>query len=322
MDIVLAACQLCPRKAVKGMLVFSDRRNLPTEARGAVVALGNFDGVHLGHLALLAAARARADETGCKLAVLTFEPHPRQFFQPDGPAFRLTTAEEKARLLAANGVDLLYVLPFDAALAEMSAADFETNVLQGWLGASAIVAGRDFRFGKGRAGALDMLSLPTLSPAATIDQRGQQISSTLVREALAGGDPQRAAALLGRAWTIDYTVETGDKRGRELGYPTANGQLGQLMRPAYGIYAVRAWLEDGRELTGAANIGVRPMWQSDQPLVETFLFDFDGDIYDQTLRIALVGYLRPEARFADIQALKDQMAKDCAKARTLLAIND
>jgi riboflavin kinase/FMN adenylyltransferase len=307
------------------MRVFSDYQGLPADATGAVVALGNFDGVHRGHQALLAAARADADALGAPLAVLTFEPHPRSVFKPDEAPFRLTTPAEKARLLQGLGVDLLYVLPFDEALSRMSAGDFRDRVLIQGLAARAIVAGPNFRFGYRRAGTLETLAeagLKVITPPVISDEAGRQISSSLVREALTGGKPQEAARLLGRWWTVDYTVETGDRRGRELGYPTANGRLGPLIRPAFGIYAVMAQLADGRVFPGAANIGVRPMWQSALPLVETYLFDMAEDIYGHGLRIDLIDYLRPEAKFADIESLKDQMAKDCAQARIILSTID
>ncbi len=305
------------------MQVYSNYTALPASARNAVVALGNFDGVHRGHVALLAEARTAAYAQGLPLAVLTFHPHPRSFLRSAEAQFQLTTLATKIRLLAEQGVDILYVLDFDEPLSRMSATDFQDRILRDGLKARAVAAGENFRFGHRREGTLAGLAqrdpaLQVITPAIVTDASGGQISSTRVRKALENGEPGRAATLLGRPWEIEYVVETGNRRGRELGYPTANGRLGELIRPAYGVYAVRARLEDGRAFQAAANIGIRPMWRTDEPLAETYLFDFDEDIYGKTLRIALVEYLRPEGNFPDIETLKNQMSSDCRQARAIL----
>jgi riboflavin kinase/FMN adenylyltransferase len=300
--------------------------NLPESARHAVVAIGNFDGVHRGHAKVIAQAKQLAVDLNAPLAVLSFEPHPRTLFRPADPPFRLTSPAHKAQLLAGLGVDLLYVLPFSRELSLTSAAAFETAILHEGLGIRGAVVGSNFRYGQNRTG-----TFPSLQAAgerygfivqeapAFRDERGEVISSTRIRQALADGRPAEAAQLLGRAWSIEAVVERGDQRGRQLGYPTANGLLGALLRPAYGIYAVRARLAgEAATLTGVASIGIRPMWETPEPLIETHLFDFDRDIYGRHLTVELIKYLRPEAKFDGIESLVAQIERDCEEAQLIL----
>ncbi len=304
------------------MRVFSGHGGLTAADRGGVAALGNFDGVHLGHAGLLGFARDHARRIGAPLAVITFEPHPRRYFQPDCPPFRLTTRAEKLARLEGLGVEIVCELPFNAELANRTAPGFVDEILARALGIRAVAANANFRFGKGREGSFCLLArdtrFETLEAPVVLDAQGRAVSSSRVREALAGAAPREAAALLGRPWAIPYQVETGDRRGRELGYPTANGRLGELLRPAFGIYAVRARLADGRSFDGVANIGIRPMWEASAPLVETHLFGFSGDLYGQGLVVTLVEFLRPEAKFDGLEPLLRQMALDCEQAREAL----
>jgi riboflavin kinase/FMN adenylyltransferase len=306
------------------MRIFQDWRDLPQDARGATVALGNFDGVHLGHAHLLRAAHAARPDA--PRAVLTFEPHPRAFFRPDDPPFRLTLAAERRDALAALGVSLLYELPFDAALSRMSAADFVATILHRGLGAAHLACGPDFAFGHRRGGNVAFLAnraealgmgLTAVTPYA--DSRGP-LSSTRIRRALQDGYPDWAAAELGRPWTIRGVVAHGDKRGRTIGFPTANLALGGHLEPARGVYAVSARLADGRAVPGVANIGRRPtISDATQSRLEAHLFDFDGDLYGQDITVALLGFLRAEQKFADLDALRAQIALDAAAARALHA---
>jgi riboflavin kinase/FMN adenylyltransferase len=308
------------------MQIFTTHANLPPDAKGAVVAMGNFDGVHLGHVGVIEAARAMAQRLNAPLGVLTFEPHPRRVFRPADPPFRLTRPETKVKLLAALGLDLLYVLPFSREFSLRSADEFARDVLVEGIGIKGAIAGANFLYGHNRAGTLTQLRAEgqalgfEVAEAPTLtDERGEPYSSTRIRQALSDARPDEAAHLLGRPWAIETMVERGDQRGRELGYPTANGRLGDLLHPAYGIYAVRATVgTNPAVLHGVANIGIRPMWKSDQPLLETFIFDFDQDIYGQSMRVELVDFLRPEEKFDSIEALKVQMAKDCQVAREKL----
>lgn len=295
-------------------------------ARGATVAVGNFDGVHLGHRALI--GRARAARPDRPLGVVTFEPHPRELFVPDGPPFRLMNAEARANRLAKLGVALLYELPFDAALAALSPEAFAREVLAEGLGVAHVTVGSDFRFGQGRAGgAEDLAALGArhgfgVSVIDLVAQDGLEISSTAIRAALAEGRPREAAAMLGHWHRIEGEVLHGDKRGRLLGFPTANMSLAGLHLPRFGVYAVIADVltgpHRGRHL-GAASVGVRPMFGRNAPNLETYLFDFTGDLYGAHLSVALVEFLRPEATFASVEALVAQMQDDCARARRVLA---
>jgi riboflavin kinase/FMN adenylyltransferase len=295
--------------------------------KGSVIALGSFDGVHLGHRAMLAQARAMADQLKAPLAVLTFEPHPRQVLRPQTPPFRLTTAARKAELLAQCGVDILYQVPFTPDLASCEPCEFEREILLRQLGVRGLITGGNFLYGRDRGGNFSTLSAFCSANGIAIEQadtardgQGEPYSSTRVRQALADARPDHAAELLGRHHDVTFTVETGDQRGRALGFATANGRFGELVVPTYGIYAVRAWLRGCRDaLPGVANLGIRPMWRLEEPIIEAHLFDFDREIYGETLRVALLAYLRPEQKFTGTAALVDQIARDCDNARTICA---
>jgi riboflavin kinase/FMN adenylyltransferase len=307
---------------------FLDYRGLADADRGAAVAMGNFDGVHLGHQSVLALAHAAAAGAGAPFGVVTFEPHPRSFFAPAAPAFRLMTADARARRLAKLGVDRLYELPFGAELASQSPEAFVTDVLAGGLGVRHVVVGADFRFGKGRAG--DAEALRALAAAAgfavTIaplvsDAQGD-FSSTAIRAALAAGAPEEAARILGHWHRIEGPVEHGEKRGRTLGFPTANMSLAGLHPPRFGVYAVLVDVLGGPHAGryhGVASIGVRPTFGEHVANLEVHLFDFDGDLYGEHLSVALVAWLRPELRFDGVEPLVTQMHRDAGEARARLA---
>ena len=305
------------------MRTFSDWRNIPPDARGATVALGNFDGVHLGHASVIRAAHAARPDA--PLAVLTFEPHPREVFRPDDPPFRLTLSAERADALAALGVDLLYELPFNHEFSLMTAEDFVRAVLHDGVGARHLVSGQDFAFGHRRGGdtvyladRAEMLGTGlTLVPPVT-DAHGP-LSSTRIRRVLQDGYPERATAELGRPWAIRGVVSHGDKRGRTIGFPTANVPLGRHLEPARGVYAVTVRLADGTNHKGVANIGRRPTVNSGpESRLEVNLFDFNEDIYDTEITVALHAYIRTEVKFSGLDALKAQIATDAAEARRLL----
>lgn len=304
------------------MDIYQRWQDLPEAARGASVALGNFDGVHLGHAAVLRAAHAARPDK--RLAVLTFEPHPRAFFRPQDPPFRLTLAAERADALARLGVDILYQLPFDTAFSELSAEAFIAEVLQGGLAAANLACGADFAFGHRRGGDVALLAaraeaggigLTIVPPLA--DGQGP-VSSTRIRRLLQDGYPERAAALLGRPHTIRGPVTQGDQRGRTIGFPTANVPLAEHLEPARGVYAVTARLASGERVKGVANIGLRPTVGGTQPRLEAHLFDFSGDLYGQDITVALHGFLRAERKFESFEALRAQIAEDAAAARALL----
>ncbi|MFE3838629.1 bifunctional riboflavin kinase/FAD synthetase [Pseudogemmobacter sonorensis] len=306
------------------MRIYKDRRQIPPEARGASVALGNFDGVHRGHASVIALARA----AGAPLGILTFEPHPRQFFAPDAPPFRLMNAESRANRLAKLGVEHLYELPFDADLAALTPEAFARDVLARDLGLRHVVIGEDFRFGRdraGRAGDLRRLGRDLgfgVTVAPLVSDTGIEVSSTAIRRALSEGRPGDAARMLGHWHRIDGAVIHGEKRGRELGFPTANMALDGLHLPKFGVYAVLVDVLEGPQAgryQGAASLGVRPMFAGELPNLETFLFDFRGDLYDRHLSVALVDYLRPELKFTGLPALIEQMEADCARARAILS---
>ena len=316
------------------MRIFRHYDDIPESFRGASVALGNFDGVHLGHQALIAEAARHASAVGAPFGVIAFEPHPQEFFHPENADFRLTPFRIKARLIAEQGADVMFALNFDAAMATMSAQDFVTDVLVKGLGVSCVGVGSDFRFGKGRAGDAAVLSymgemegfgVSLLDPVeARLDGSGiGKISSTRIRDALKAGRPEEAASLLGHWWAIESHVEHGDKRGRVIGFPTINMRWEGSLAPAFGVYAVRATLFDGDDpvtrFDGVANFGIRPMYEIPKPLLETFLFDFSGDLYGKHMSVELVSYLRPEASFDGIPALKVQIAKDIEAAEAALA---
>lgn len=311
--------------------------DLPQAARGAVVAIGNFDGIHRGHQAVIGEAVRHARHDRAPAGVLTFEPHPRRFFKPDGEPFLLTGLRTKARLLDELDVNFLYLLRFNAQLAARSAENFIDEILVAGLGVSRIVVGYDFVFGKGRGGNPELLRerlaaagvpVSIMPPVGAADAESESTpealvySSTGVRDSLKSGDPRAASRLLGRPFEIEGRVIHGDKRGRTLGFPTANLKLGDYVRPAFGIYAVRAAIATGNDWVwrdGVANLGIRPMFGAPEPLLETFLFDFSGEIYGRLMRVALVEYLRPEQKFADLTALTAQMHADTAAAKVALA---
>ncbi|WP_312064282.1 bifunctional riboflavin kinase/FAD synthetase [Brevundimonas sp.] len=300
-------------------------RDLPASQRGAAVAVGAFDGVHRGHQAVIASARAAAERLGAPLGVVSFDPHPRRLFQPEAAPFRLMTADQMARALAPLGVDRLYLIPFDREMAGMTDEEFARRVLSEGLGIAHAAVGFDFTFGKGRSGSPEALRTYGESLGFTVsvtdridDASGLKLSSSAVREALKAGDMDRAAAILGRPFAIQGEVIHGDKRGRTIGVPTANVAMGDYMRPAYGVYATRTRLPDGRVIKGVANLGVRPMFEIEQPMLEIWLLDFDESLYGQTLETELVAFLRGEMKFDGLDALKVQIEADAAAARAVL----
>lgn len=298
---------------------------VPDQFRDGIVALGNFDGFHLGHQAVVGRAVALARARGLPALVATFDPHPVRFFKPDTPPFRLTTLDQRERLFGEAGADAMVVLRFDGDLARLTAAAFVEEYLATNLGVAGVVTGEDFTFGAKRGGNVRVLaalgaasgfSCDTVGPVAAGDD---VVSSSRIRALLQAGDPAGAAQLLTRPFAIAGRVQHGDKLGRTIGYPTANIDMGSYLRPAYGIYAVRARLADGRVVDGAANIGIRPTFDPPKELLEVFLFDFAEDLYDQTIEVSLIAYLRPEAKFEGLDALVTQMDADCAAARSILA---
>ncbi len=302
------------------------REPMPESLRGAVIALGNFDGFHIGHQAVAGEAIGWAREEGRPAIVATFDPHPVRFFKPDVPPFRLTTLEQRQELYLAAGATAMLVFHFDAELAGTSAEDFITEILLGRFGAHGVVTGGDFTFGRGAKGDVALLrtlggehGLHSRVVEAVSDNGGEPVSSSRIREALRAGDPQEAARLLTRPFAIRGIVEHGDKRGREIGYPTANLSIEHYLRPRFGIYAVTGRiLATGEELKGAANIGIRPQFEPPRELLEPYFFDFSGDLYGQEIEVAFHHFLRPEAKFDSLDALVEQMDRDCARARELL----
>ena len=300
-------------------------RDLPASQKGAAAAIGALDGVHRGHQAVIASARQAAERLGAPLAVISFAPHPRHWFQPDAAPFGLMTTGQMARALEALGVERLYLLPFDAEMAAMTDEEFARVVLSEGLGIVHAAVGFDFTFGKGRSGSPEALGVYGQAHGFTVsvtdrvdDNHGLKLSSSAVREALKAGDMARAAAILGRPFAIEGEVIHGDKRGRTIGVPTANIAMGEYMRPAYGVYATRTRLPDGRVIDGVANLGIRPMYEIDTPLLEVWLLDFSGDLYGQTVETELVAFLRGEMNFDGLDALKVQIDADAAAARAIL----
>ena len=297
---------------------------IPEQFRGAVIALGNFDGFHLGHQAVVGRAVQRGAHERRPVIVATFDPHPVRFFKPDVPPFRLTTLDQRQRLFAAAGADAMLVFEFGDKLASTSAEDFVGEILGSQLRAAAVVTGEDFTFGKGRAGnaavlrELGMQHGIDAEAVAPVSLGGERVSSGRIRELLEAADPGAATHLLTRPFAVEAAVERGDGRGHDLGWPTANMRLGKYQRPAYGIYAVRVRLEDGSEHDGVASFGIRPMFDPPEELLEAHVFDFDGDLYGRTIEVMLHHYLRPEAKFEDVDALMSQMSKDAEQARALL----
>ena len=302
------------------------RDPFPESLRGAIIALGNFDGFHLGHQAVVREAVEWARAEGRPVIVATFDPHPVRHFAPHVPPFRLTTLDQREDLFAAAGADAMLVFAFDGELAATSAEDFVGELLAQRFGAAGVVTGEDFTFGQNRRGTIAVLrgqgALHGLAVRAVgpVMERGQPVSSSRIRDALKAGECDTAARLLTRPFAIRGTVQHGDKRGRAIGYPTANLELGSYLRPRYGIYAVTGRvLATGEVLSGCANLGVRPTFSPPRELLEPYFFDFTGDLYGAEIEVALHHFLRPEARFASVEALVAQMGEDCEQARNLLS---
>ena len=310
------------------MQIFKGYQNVPPAVRGSVLAIGNFDGVHRGHQALLSATIVAARQRGVRSGAMVFEPHPRAFFKPDEPLFALTTLDEKLRLFEALELDFATIITFDATLAGMTPADFADKVLAHGFGVSHVVVGYDFYFGKARAGTPETMrqlghergfGVTVIAPVA---EAGEVLSSSAVRTRLSAGDVRGAAVELGHWWRIRGVVTGGAKRGTGMGFPTANVVLAAGTALGHGIFAVRVRFDmpggDRRTLQGAAYFGQRPTFDNGAPVLEVFLFDFDGDLYGREIEVEFVGFVRPDQRFPDMAALKLQMDKDCAQARVLI----
>jgi riboflavin kinase / FMN adenylyltransferase len=302
----------------------SARDPMPDDLRSAVVALGNFDGFHLGHQAVAGEAIAQARSAGRPAIIATFDPHPVRFFAPQAPWFRLTTLDQRQRLFEDAGADAMLVFDFDASLAATTAEDFIVKLLVERLGISAVVTGEDFTFGNRRGGNIDVLrslgaahGLTATAMGPVVDEGGV-ISSSRVRDALKAGDCVTATRLLTRPFAVDGVVQHGDKNGRLLGFPTANIDMGHYLRPRYGIYAVKGRLADGRILNGAANLGIRPSFDPPKELLEPYFFDFNEDLYGQNIEVEFHAFIRPEAKFDSMNELKAQMLADCGKAHKIL----
>lgn len=301
------------------------RSAVPAGLHGAIIAMGNFDGFHLGHQAVVARAIAWARTEGRPAIVATFDPHPMRLFQPDAPPFRLTTLDQRQRLFAAAGAQAMLVFHFDHALAGRSAAEF-VALLAGELGAAGVVTGEDFTFGKGRSGSIAALKelgaplgLRSETVAPVTDGTGLVVSSSRIRDALREGDCGMATRLLSRPFAIEGVVQHGDKVGRTIDFPTANLDVGHYLRPAYGIYAVRATLPRGRRVDGVANLGIRPMFDPPKELLEPYFFDFSGDLYGEVIEVELIARLRGEVKFEGLEALRRHILLDCEAARQILA---
>jgi riboflavin kinase/FMN adenylyltransferase len=314
-----------PRAGEEQVIVRLDASQpMPGPLRGAVIALGNFDGFHRGHQAVVGAAIDWARAEGRPAIVATFDPHPVRFFAPAAPPFRLTTLDQREELFAAAGADAMLVFAFDAALAATSAQDFVAELLVKRLGAAAVVTGEDFTFGKGRGGNVTVLAelgaqLGIRTRAiGPVSEAGEVVSSSRIRDALKAGDCATATHLLTRPFAIRGKVQHGDKLGRTIGFPTANLELGSYLRPRYGIYAVTGVLPGGQVIHGAANLGVRPQFDPPKELLEPHFFDFSGDLYDQEIEVQLHHFLRPEAKFDSLEELTAQIEADCVRARELL----
>jgi riboflavin kinase/FMN adenylyltransferase len=311
---------------MKRIRVIRGWKDLSGSDRGAAVAMGSFDGVHRGHQQVIELAARAANDLGAPLGVITFDPHPRVYFRPDEPAFRLMKTDQQARALEKLNVDMLYVLPLEAELANMTDREFATKVLHQGLGARHVAVGFDNSFGKGRTGTPETMraygsemgfGVSVAEPVG--DGGGEKFSSTAVREALRAGHPEIAAEILGRPFAIEGPVQRGRQLGRKLGFPTANVDLGDYVTPRFGVYATRTRLSDGREFAGVANIGVNPTVQGvTQPLLEVWLFDFDEDIYDRVIETDLIAFLRPEEKFENLEVMTEQVMKDAERARRLL----
>ena len=309
------------------MRILQHTSQIKSEDRGSVAAVGNFDGVHLGHQMVIQEASRIANGLKAPLSVLTFEPHPRMLFQTDGTPFRLTSRQSKSDELADIGVELLFELPFDNAFSQLSAEDFVTTVLAEALGLKHVVCGYDFVFGHRRRGTPEILEhlcgdngIGVSRMQAFSETDGAVYSSTRVRQCLTEGDPRGAAELLGRPWSFSSTVETGDKRGRTIGFPTCNLRIVDLVQPAYGVYAVFVQIQNQKAwLPGVANFGQRPTVNDRGALFEVNLFDVDKDLYGQLLTIRIIDFIRPEMKFSGIEDLKTQIAVDAKRAKELLS---
>lgn len=306
------------------MIRLDSEQPVPEALRGAVVALGNFDGFHLGHQAVVGEAIRWARAEGRRAVVATFDPHPVRHFKPDAEPFRLTTLDQRQELFSAAGADAMLVIHFNADVAGMTAREWIEAGLVGHLGAVGVVTGEDFTFGKGRSGNAQVLREegPRFGLRARavgpVTLEGEVVSSSRIRDALKSGDCETAAKLLTRPFAIRGLVQHGDKLGRTINFPTANLDIGMYLRPRYGIYAVTGRLADGRLLKGAANLGIRPTFDPPKELLEPHFFDFSGDLYGQEIEVAFHHFLRPEAKFDGLDALVAQMARDCDEARRLL----
>lgn len=305
------------------MAVYADYRGLPASAKGASIALGNFDGLHAGHRAVMDAARLAGQGA---FSVATFEPPPRAYFRPGDPPFRIFRPERRNAAILAAGATTVFELPFNGEMAAMTDEGFVRNVLVDGLGVTHVSVGFDFRFGRGRMGHAQRLSSlgRALGFGVTIveevEGRGAKASSTAIRQALMAGEPELAAEMLGTPWVADGIVESGERNGRKLGFPTANFQLGELIHPKHGVYAVRAKIDgEAGWRPGVANFGRTPTTGLRDPLLETHIFDFSGDIYGKKLDVQLIAYLRPERRFDSLDLMVEQMHKDAAQARAILA---
>lgn len=301
-------------------------KRLAPEDRGAAVALGNFDGVHLGHQSVIAGAAEAARRLSVPLGVISFDPHPRRLFQPDEPAFRLMTTGQQARALDALGVDRLYVLSFDFEMASLTDREFVEKVLHQGLGVRHVAVGFDISFGKGRTGSPQAMRDYgqelgfSVSVAEAAGAGGEKFSSTAVREALRQGRPQDAAAILGRPFAIEGVVHRGKQLGRQLGFPTANVPLADYVTPRLGIYATRTRLPDGRVIPGVASVGTNPTTGEVEARLEVWLFDFDEDLYGQVIETDLIAFLRPEEKFASLELMVEQVHRDAAEARAVLGV--
>jgi riboflavin kinase/FMN adenylyltransferase len=316
--------------AANPISLYRSLSDLPETTRGTVLAIGNFDGVHLGHQQVIADARALAAAKNVPLGVMLFDPHPQQFFAPDAPPFRLTRLVTRAALLADLGVDFTLALPFDATMAACEAEDFISDILLAQLGVSAVCVGYDFCFGKGRRGNFAMLQdiggemgFETFSTEAVLQPGSTSpFSSSAIRNFLRDGDPEQAAQLMGHAFAIEAEVQKGDQRGRTIGFATANMPLHDYVLPKFGVYAVSAEVLDGafagQTLKGVANLGMRPTVGTDKPRLESHFFDFEGDLYGANLRVSLLHFIRPEQKFDSLDALKAQISMDSDQAREML----
>ena len=298
---------------------------IPAHLRGSIMALGNFDGFHLGHQAVVGRAVDRARAEGRPVIVATFDPHPMRLFRPENPWFRLTSLDQREHLFATAGADAMLVFAFTRQLAALNPQDFVDLLVDG-MGVAGVVTGQDFTFGQGRTGTVTTLAelgaargMSAEAVAPVTDQGGEVVSSSRIRAALKSGDCATATRLLTRPFAVQGIVQHGDKVGRTIGFPTANVDLGHYIRPAYGIYAVRGLLPDGRVFDGAANLGIRPSFDPPKELLEPHFFDFAENLYDQCIEVQLIEFIRPEAKYEGLEALTAQIGRDCDAARQILA---